>query len=98
MPVQRCVQLGVLVLPSWWHLLEPRVGVALDAAAGEVLAMAWSDLRRSRRRQRQVRVMALLARLPFLLRQLDERVAIGLVEVDVAALLGEDVRVLEELV
>ena len=42
--------------------------------------------------------MALLARLPFLLRQLDERVAIGLVEVDVAALLGEDVRMLEELV
>ena len=42
--------------------------------------------------------MALLARLPFLLRQLDERVAIGLVEVDVAALLGEDVCMLEELV
>ena len=41
--------------------------------------------------------MALLARLPFLLRQLDERVAIGLVAVDVAALLGEDVSMLEEL-
>ena len=50
MPVQWCVQLGLLVLPSWRHLLEPRVGVALDEAAGEVLAMAWSDLRRSRRR------------------------------------------------
>ena len=99
MPVQWCVQLGLLVVPSWGHLLEPRVGVALDEAAGEVLAMAWSDLRRGRRRQRQVRVMvALLARLPFLLSQLDERVAIGLVEVDVAALFGEDVRVLEELV
>ena len=42
--------------------------------------------------------VALLARLPFLLGQLDERVAIGLVEVDVAALLGEDVCMLEELV
>ena len=72
--------------------------MGLDEATGEVPAMARSDLCRSRR-QGQVRVLvAMLTRPPFLLRQLHDRVAISLVEVNVAALLGEDVRLLEELV